>query len=78
MENAHPTAEKFEVCKAAICARICSSMGFEPSNLAFSPSFAPAAAAEMDRLCSGRCDDCPVLEMAGAMRARRIAAERLQ
>lgn len=68
----------YEDCKAALCAEICRSMGFEPSNLAFSPGFTPAAEAELDRLCSGACDECPILDAATAMREDRIAREKMQ
>lgn len=58
-------------CKAALCVEIKETLGFDGSNLAFSPSFGPDAQAEFDRLCSGLCDTCPMLDVAQSMNSQR-------
>lgn len=65
-------------CKAALCVEIKETLGFDGSNIAFSPKFGPDALAEFDRLCSGLCDTCPVLEAALTMKAARSTAEKAQ
>lgn len=65
------TAAPQDLCKAALCVEICDDLGFDPSNLPFSPQFSPEAEAAFDRLCSSVCDTCPIREKAEAMAARR-------
>jgi len=65
-----------EQCKAALCAEIIETLGFDGSNLAFSPEFARTASAELERLCSGLCGTCPVLEVAKSMSAKRLSREK--
>ena len=62
-------------CKAALCAEIKNKLGFDSSNLAFSPGFGISAKEELDRLCSGLCETCPVLEVAKTMSAKRLNQE---
>ena len=62
---------KKEICKAAMCVEIYEELGFDPSNAAFSPTLSAEAQAEFDKLCSGVCATCPVLEAAEAMAAAR-------
>ncbi len=62
-------------CKAALCAEIKDKLGFDGSNLAFSPGFGANAKAEFDRLCSGLCETCPVLEVAKTMSTKRLNPE---
>ena len=63
-----------EECKAALCAEIKDKLKFDGSNLAFSPNFNAEAQAELDRLCSGLCDTCPVLKVAKTMSEERRKA----
>ncbi len=65
-------------CKAALCVEIKETLGFEGSNIAFSPTFSPDALAEFERLCSGLCETCPMLETALLMKAERNSAEKAQ
>ena len=65
-------------CKAALCVEIQETLGFEGSNIAFSPKFGPDALAELERLCSGLCDTCPVLEVAKTMSAKRHGIDGLK
>lgn len=60
-----------ETCKAAMCVEICEELGFDPSNAPFSPTLSAAAQAEFEKLCSGVCATCPVLEAAEAMAEAR-------
>lgn len=76
MNEASKDGDRRETCKAALCAEICETMGFEPSNVAFSPTFTPTAQAELDRLCSGVCDVCPILEAAEAMKSIRLSRDK--
>lgn len=73
------TAEKpsTETCKAALCAEISEKLGVDLANVSYAPDFTPAAQAEFDRLCTGVCDSCPVLDVAAAMRTKRLS-ERAQ
>ncbi len=62
-------------CKAALCVEIKETLGFDGSNLAFSPDFSSDAQAEFDRLCSGLCETCPMLEIANTMKSARTSAD---
>ena len=65
-----------ETCKAALCAEISEKLGVDLANVSFAPEFTPAAQAEFDRLCTGVCDDCPVLDVAASMREKRLGGGR--
>lgn len=62
-----------ETCKSALCAEISKKLGVDLANVSYAPNFTPAAQAEFDRLCTGVCDTCPVLDVAAAMRATRLS-----